>query len=66
MKTRKWSEKPGRKSELSLYFYKEKTEIKDEQTKTEFSLSLSFFLAQSITKTKCSERLEWYKFNLFV
>ena len=35
-----------------------KKEIKDEQTKTDFSLSLSFFLAQSITKTKCSERLE--------
>lgn len=58
MKTRKSSKKPGRKSELSLYFTRKKKEIKDEQTKTEFSLSLSFFLAQSITKTKCRDRLE--------
>ena len=58
MKTRQWSEKPGRKSELSLYFTRKKKEIKDEQAKTEFSLSLSFFLAQSVTKTKCRDRLE--------
>lgn len=55
MKTRKWSEKPDRKKKWIIFIVlKEKKEIKDEQTKTEFSLSLSFF-AQSITKTSVAK-----------